>query len=118
MYVCPVFFQVYPMHNALFMYIKKTLKKFIPTFAEKRLYFILKPDWTQTVMCSIFSVEYNVGPVQCSVDPVESSIDVDHMKFSWVWLCQPFLTPMVENEVLAEVGNKVWTEAKWGIGRD
>ena len=27
MYVCPVFFQVYPMHNALFMYIKKTLKK-------------------------------------------------------------------------------------------
>ena len=57
-------------------------------------------------MCSILPVEYNVGPVQCSVDPVESNIDIDHVKFSWVWLCQPFLTPMVENEELAEVGNK------------
>ena len=69
-------------------------------------------------MFSILPVEYNVGLVECSVNHVESSIDVDHVKFSWVWLCQPFLTPMVENEVLVEVENEVLTEVKWGIGKD
>ena len=96
------------------MYKRNLWKSFMSMFYlcwEKDLVYPLNQIETQTVICSILPVEYNVGPV-------ESSIDVDHVKFSWVWLCQPFLTPKVENEVLAEVENEVLKEAKWGTGRD
>ena len=54
-------------------------------------------------MCSILPVEYNVGLVECSVNPVESSIDVDHVIFLLGLIMSTILTPMVENEVLAEI---------------
>ena len=94
---------------------KKPLKFFyvhVSLLLRKRPCLSLNQIETQTVVCSILPVECNVCLVKCSVYPVESSIDVDHVKFPLGLILATILTPKVENEVFDKDKNEVLTGTK------
>ena len=66
---------------------------------ERDLVYLLNQIETLPVVYNILPVECNVCFVKCSTFPVESSIDVDHVKFLLGLILATILTPKVENEV-------------------
>ena len=99
-----------------YIHIQRRLLKFfyihVSLLLRKRPCLSLNQIETQTVICSILPVECNVCSVKCSTFPIESSIDVDHVKFLLGLILTTILTPKVENEVLAEMKNEVLIETK------
>ena len=94
------------MHNVLYTYTKETFEFFYikaSFFLRKKPCLFFNPIETLPVVCNMHPVECNVCHVKCSIYPIESNIDVGHLKFPLGLILTTILTPKVENEVFAEM---------------